>query len=91
MRIRTPDGREIPFKLVGAIEETISSPTITRIDRNRTVNITADVDISMSNSNEIVRDLETNLLPEILSEYPLIDFSLEGENKKLFSKLLVFK
>ena len=82
MRIRTPDGREIPFKLVGAIEETISAPTITRIDRNRTVNITADVDISMSNSNEIVRDLEINLLPEILGDYPFIDFSLEGEQRE---------
>ena len=35
MSIRTPDGREIPFKLVGKIDESISSPTITRIDRKR--------------------------------------------------------
>ena len=60
MNIRTPDGREIPFKLVGKINESTSSPSITRINRKRAINITADIDISKANSNEIVRNLEND-------------------------------
>ena len=82
MFIRTPDGREIPFKLVGKIEESISSPSITRINRKRAINITADVDISKANSNEIVRNLQDTFLPKLLSEYPYVSYSLEGEQRE---------
>jgi len=82
MSIRTPDGREIPFKLVGEIKESISSPSITRIDRKRAINITADVDITKANSNEIVRNLEENFLPELLKDYPYVNYSLEGEQRQ---------
>ena len=82
MSIRTPDGREIPFKLVGKIEESISSPSITRINRKRAINITADVDISKANSNEIVRNLEDNFIPHLLKDYPYITYSLEGEQRQ---------
>ena len=82
MSIRTPDGREIPFKLVGKIEKSISSPTITRIDRKRAINITADVDISKANSNEIVRNLQNNFLPSLLIDYPHISYTLEGEQRQ---------
>ena len=82
MSIRTPDGREIPFKLVGKIDESISSPTITRIDRKRAINITADVDISKANSNEIVGNLQHNFLPDLLIDYPYISYTLEGEQRQ---------
>jgi len=82
MSIRTPDGREIPFKLVGKINKSISSPTITRIDRKRAINITADVDISKANSNEIVRNLQNNFLPALLINYPYISYTLEGEQRQ---------
>jgi len=82
MVIRTPDGREIPFKLVGKIEESKSSPSITRINRKRAINITADVDISKANSNEIVRNLESNFIPNLLKDYPYINYSLEGEQRQ---------
>ena len=82
MNIRTPDGREIPFKLVGKIDESISSPSITRINRKRAINITADIDISKANSNEIVRNLENDFLPTLLSDYPYVSYSLEGEQRE---------
>ena len=82
MFIRTPDGREIPFKLVGKIEESISSPSITRINRKRAINITADVDISKANSNEIVRNLQESFLPNLISQYPYVSYSLEGEQRQ---------
>ena len=82
MSIRTPDGREIPFKLVGKIEQSISSPTITRINRKRAINITADVDISKANSNEIVRNLQDNFIPNLLKDYPYISYTMEGEQRQ---------
>ena len=82
MSIRTRDGREIPFKLIGKINKSTSSPSITRIDRKRAINITADVDISRANSNEIVRNLEDNFIPNLLKDYPYISYSLEGEQRQ---------
>ena len=44
MRIRTPDGVGVPFSTVAEAQMGRSFSTIRRVDRNRTVNIRADVD-----------------------------------------------
>ena len=70
------------WKLVGKTNESTSSPSITRINRKRAINITADIDISKANSNEIVRNLENDFLPKLLSDYPYVSYSLEGEQRE---------
>ena len=82
MFIRTPDGREMPFRLVAKIENSISSPVITRINRKRAINITADVDISKANSNEIIKNLEDSFMPTLLKKFPYISYSFEGEQRE---------
>lgn len=81
MRIRTPDGREVPFASVADAEMGRSFSTITRIDRNRTVNVTADADKETVNLDTIKRDLAT-ALPDVVSKYPGMRFSFEGEARE---------
>ena len=56
--------------------------SIKRTDRNRVVNVTADVDHQSANANEIIADLEVNVLPGLLSDFPEIRYRLAGEQEE---------
>ena len=78
MRIRTPSGAEVPFASVARAELGRGYSTIRRTDRQRVVNVTADVDRTQITENEVVADLLASALPEILSDYPDVSYGLEG-------------
>ena len=79
MRLRTPDGSEVPFSSVASVSMARGFSSIQRVDRQRVVTVTADVDVAVGNSNEIIADLESQVLPEVLSVYPGVHYSFEGE------------
>ncbi|MFC1513738.1 efflux RND transporter permease subunit [candidate division KSB1 bacterium] len=79
MRIRVPGGVEVPFSVTADIVEGIGFASISRTDRKRAINITADVDVSIANSNEIILDMTANVLPGFLEDHPGISYTLEGE------------
>jgi len=81
MRIRTPEGQELPF--LATAEATIGRgfSEIRRVDRRRTISITGNVDETLANSNEVVRYLENSLLPTLAAAYPGVSYSLEGERR----------
>ncbi len=82
MRIRTPDGAEVPFTVVGRLEPGRGFATIERTDRNRTVNVTAAVDLTRANSNEILADVERTAMVEILSRYRGMSYTLDGQKRQ---------
>ena len=78
MRVRTPDGGEVPFGQVAVVEPGRGYASITRVNRNRTVNVTASVDPTVTSAGEVLTDLETEILPEVLARYPGVFYSFEG-------------
>ncbi len=78
MRIRTPDGAEVPFSTVARAELGRGYSTIRRTDRQRVVNVTADVDRARITSNEVMAMLLEGPLPEILRRYPGVSYGLAG-------------
>lgn len=82
MRIRTPQGAEIPFNEVAIAEMGRGYASIKRVNRNRTINVTADVDLSEANTTEIIADLDARFLPELMARYPGISSSFEGEQRE---------
>jgi multidrug efflux pump subunit AcrB len=91
MRIRTPDGGEVPFRAVARAEIGRGYSTIRRADRERVVNVTADVDRTRTTGNEVLADIQATVLPAILGDYPGMTFSLEGiqeEQRRAISGLL---
>jgi multidrug efflux pump subunit AcrB len=78
MRIRTPNGQEVPFDQVAVVEPGRGYASITRVDRRRAVNVTADVDDTQATPGDIVADLENRILPEILAEHPTVFYTFEG-------------
>jgi len=82
MAIRTADGMEIPF--IEVAEATIdTTPTvITRVDRKRTLNVRADANKKTTDIEAIKRDLNQDLIPEILANHPDVRYTLEGEARE---------
>ena len=78
MRIRTPEGGEVPFSQVATVEPGRGFAAIKRVDRNRAINVTAAVDPAVSSAAQVVADLEARVLPEVLEQYPEVFYSLEG-------------
>jgi multidrug efflux pump subunit AcrB len=90
LRIRAPDGGEVPFYAVARVERGRGYATIQRADRRRVINVTADVDDSIANENEVLADLRDNFLPTLLADYPGLSYDLEGvqrDQKKTFQAL----
>lgn len=82
MRIRLPDGREIPYEEVADVQWGRGYSTIQRVDRKRAINVTADVDISKGNTTEIINDLDANFLPQLMEEFPELAYTWEGERRE---------
>lgn len=81
MRIRTPQGHEVPFSTVATVQMGRGFATINRVDRRRTINITAEVDELKTNANQVLSDMQTTFFPKLRSLYPNIAYSFEGEQR----------
>lgn len=82
MRIRTPQGVEVPFRQVAQVEMEQGYATIERAQRLRVIKVSADVDEKSANANEIRQDLEKRYLPLLKNRYPGLRFAMEGEGKE---------
>ncbi len=78
MMIRTGDGIEVPFPDVAELKPIKGSAVIRRIDRNRTFNITADLDKSKGNMTQIKAELSA-FLAQQAAQYPNVRFGFAGE------------
>lgn len=78
MKIRTQDGSEVPFEEVARVVPGKSLPSIQRFDRNRIIRITASGDENDTDEEGIQADLEQNYLPELVSHYSGMGFTLQG-------------
>ena len=78
MRIRTPDGGQVPFGQVARLEAARGLTSIARVDGNRTVDVTASVDPGGSSGAAIVADLRARILPDVLADFPGVHHSFEG-------------
>ena len=81
MRIRLPDGREIPFFEVANVELGRGYATINRANRRRVVSVTAGVDLAVVTGNEVNADLRQKVLPELQEKYPGLVYKFEGEQE----------
>jgi multidrug efflux pump subunit AcrB len=80
MRIRTRAGTEVPFTSVAGAELGRGYSTIRRTDRMRAVNVSAEVNRSVTTPESVLADLERRL-PALLEGFPGVTFSLEGEQQ----------
>ena len=78
MRVRTPSGVEVPFGQVAVVDAGRGYASITRVDRRRAVNVTATVDSDVVSAGDVISDLDTRVIPELLIGHPDVYFTFEG-------------
>jgi multidrug efflux pump subunit AcrB len=78
LRIRTPNGGEVPFYAVASAELGRGYATIKRSNRQRVIEVTADIDPKQIAAGDVIADLEKTFLPLLEADYPGLTHSLEG-------------
>ncbi len=82
MRIRTPEGAEVPFSQVAEVNMEQGYVTIERAQRRKVIKVTADVDETEANANEVRQHLENKYLPQLQQRHLGLRYVIEGEGKE---------
>ena len=82
MRIRAPNGQEIPFQQVASFTVGEGFDSIIRVDGSRSVTVTAVVDKALMDPSEITGEVIDSVMPDLLARYPKVDFQLQGNAKE---------
>lgn len=79
--VQAPSGARLPFSAVAEASYGRAYSTIKRVQRHRTINVTADIDKGGAEIEGIKRNLQ-EYVDELSRQYPAIGFSLEGESRE---------
>ena len=78
MRIRTPDGGEVPFGYVAAVESGQGVSSIRRVNHNRAINVTAALDETVTSAGAVNAALAADVMPAVQRDHAGVRYSLEG-------------
>ena len=81
MRIRTPSGAEVPFRDVAEVSFGKGYSRISRINRERTITVEADIDPAVVEPTQVIKTMSDEYIPELLSRYPGVEYGLEGASQ----------
>lgn len=80
MKVRTPQGEEVPLLQVVKLETGQGPAVIERTDRQRSIKVMGDVEPGV-NPNEVVSKFTEKTLDQISNKFPSVRYSFEGEQK----------
>ena len=92
MHIRTASGEAIAIGEVADITLGLGLTAIERLDRKRTVTVTAEVETEKVQSGDVVQDVRKNFVPSLLEKYPSVEFRLSGgtqEQSDYYGKMAI--
>ncbi|WP_318463705.1 efflux RND transporter permease subunit [Photobacterium leiognathi] len=81
MKVILPNGRFVPFTEVAKANIESSYTSINRVDRKRSVIVSANVDKSQTSPSEIYNDILENKLDQLRQAFPSVKFALDGRAK----------
>lgn len=76
-----PKVQEVPLTSVADLEYKAGVSSIQRTNGQRRVAVSAEMDTSQANSNEIVAELKSGFLQSLVHKYPGLTLSFEGEQQ----------
>jgi len=82
MRIKAPNGQRVPFGEIADYEIKRGEESIRHLDGLREIQVNADLENPKDSPTEILADIRNNVMPNILSKYPTIKASYEGQNRE---------
>ncbi|MGA8206174.1 MAG: efflux RND transporter permease subunit [Woeseiaceae bacterium] len=82
MRIRTPDGTEVPFESVADVSFDRTYTVIQRKDRERTVTVSANLDPNVVEPGKVISSINEEFIPGLLARYSGVKYGLEGSSEE---------
>ena len=82
MMIRTPTGDEVPFDSVAEVSFGQAYSSIKRLNRTRTVTVSGDIDPLVVEPGQVIRDIGTEYIPQLLESFPGVEYGLEGSSQE---------
>jgi multidrug efflux pump subunit AcrB len=83
MRVRAPGvPGGVPLPTAAEFDFGRGFATIRRVDGRRSINVTAETDITQTSSREVMEDLRRTFLPELMQRHPGLRWSFEGEERE---------
>ena len=89
LRVRTPDGGEVPFRAVAEVESGRGFSSIARTNGTRFAWVTAEVDPTTTSAAAVLSRLDAGFLQEATAPYPDVGywFRSSQEQSELFASL----
>jgi len=88
--VKTPSGKVVPLGTVVRFKEQQGLEVLRHTDTKLSLNVTAEVDPHVTNTNHIIADLQKKTLPTLRDRYN-VSFSFEGKNKEQMQTLADIK
>ncbi|WP_298515036.1 efflux RND transporter permease subunit [uncultured Kordia sp.] len=83
MRIITPSGQRVPLKEIASYSIARGEVAINHLEGRREIQVSADIkDTKKTSATDIMAELKDEIMPEILSRYPTVTPSYEGQNRE---------
>ncbi len=82
MNIRTPVGGQVPLSYVVHKNRNISPTSIDREDGHRVVSVKGELSPSAKSATEILKTLQSDILPELIQKYPGLSWKMGGEQRE---------
>lgn len=80
MYIRTRSGDEVPFNAVASLSIEPGYTRTTRINSERAITVSAEVNKTLVEPSSLVKDITTNFMPGLQQRYPGVSYKLDGES-----------
>ncbi|WP_405611172.1 efflux RND transporter permease subunit [Polaribacter sp. Asnod1-A03] len=82
MRIVAPNGTRIPFSEIGTYEIKRGDIAINHLSGKREIQVSADLKDAKESATEILEDIKTRVMPQIMSKYHSVSPLYEGQNRE---------
>lgn len=82
MRISTPSGERVPFGEIASYTIERGDESIRHLDGKREIQVNADLENPNDSAPEILSEIQSGIIPEILAKYSTVSVSYEGQNRE---------
>ena len=82
MRIVTPAGNRVPFGEIASYQIRRGTESISHLEGLREIRVEADMEDPNASATDAIANIDENVLPSILSKYPSVSVSYEGQNRE---------
>lgn len=82
MRIVTPQGARVPLKELADYTIERGEISINHLDGKREIKVEADLKDPKESAANIVQEIKTEIMPDLIAKYPSISALFEGQNRE---------